>query len=206
MAPLDNLKSSKGCDKMAYGNRKIIFYGAAGIIAAIIMIAAVLSASSIINLVNPPRTSNLGMLIVKVTDAPVPDLKNLNLTIDSVDVSNETGNWIPVPITNGTAYFDLLKLENVTRDLGTSSIPAGNYTKIRMHIVSANATKSDDGVMELNVPPGHIDISVHFEIKAEKTTSLIIDIIVDKVQIAKNGNSGNPANLNPQFKATVVPP
>jgi hypothetical protein len=84
-------------------------------------------------------------------------------------------------------------------------MPVGNYTKIRMQIVTANATLSDGTVMTLNVPPSHVDIQVRFEIKSGKTTSLIIDIVVDKIQIAENGHSGNPANLNPQFKAITIP-
>jgi len=147
-----------------------------------------------------------GTLVVKVTDAPVPDLEHLNLTINKVEVSNETGSWKSLPISGGSLYFDLLKLRNVTKDLAIGEIPVGNYTKIRMQIVTANATLSDGSTLTLNVPPGHIDIQVHFEIKPGKTTSLIIDIVVDKIKIAERGHSGKPANLNPQFKATIVPP
>lgn len=82
----------------------------------------------------------------------------------------------------------------------------GNYTKIRMRIVSSNATLADGNVFTLNVPPGHIDISVVFEVKPNKTTGLIVDIDVNKIEIAERGKSGKPPNLNPQFKAIVVPP
>jgi hypothetical protein len=65
---------------------------------------------------------------------------------------------------------------------------------------------SDGTTITLNVPPRHVDIQIRFEIKPGKTTSLIIEIVVDKIQIAERGSSGNPANLNPQFKAITVPP
>jgi len=163
----------------------------------------------IATLVNPMLfqvEAKTGTLVVKVTDVPVPDLQHLNLTINRVEVSNESGSWVNLPISGGSLCFDLLELQNVTEDLAIGSMPVGNYTKIRMQIVTANATLSDGSTMTLNVPPGHIDIKIHFEIKPEKTTSLIIDIIVDKIRIAETGNSGNPANLNPQFKAITVPP
>jgi len=179
-----------------------------GLLAAILIIAVISLGTMMLPLLFPPVTAKTGTLLLKVTDAPVPDLRHLNLTISSVEVSNETGNWTALPIQGGAASFDLLQLENVTRDLAIGEIPPGNYTKIRILIVSANATLADSklNVIPLNVPPGHIDIRVHFEIKAGKTTILIIDIIVDKVQIAERGRSGETANLNPQFKAIVIPP
>jgi len=173
---------------------------------ALLAAALVVAAVVVTPMVLPAVEAKTGTLIVKVTDAPVPDLRHLNLTIDQVQVCNVTGHWTPLSILGGVAYFDLLKLDNVTRDLSINEIPKGNYTKIRMQIATANATLADNRSIPLNVPPGHIDIQVHFEIKPGKTTSLIIDIIADKIQIAERGKSGKPANLNPQFKAVTVPP
>jgi hypothetical protein len=142
-----------------------------------------------------------------VTDAPVPDLKHLNLTINRVEVHNETGNWTSIDLLAGKNYFDLLELENVTMDLAISDgILIGNYTKIRLQIITAKATLGDNRTIDLSVPPGHIDIKTNFKIKKNATTSLIIDIMVDRINIAERGNSGKPANLNPQFKVIVVPP
>jgi len=194
---------------MTYDMRKILYYGVTGVLVAVVLSALVSSSPTILQYVLPgagPKVRTTGTLIVKVTDAPVPDLKNLNLTIDQVAVLNKTGHWITLDIAGDSKYFDLLKLQNVTEDLAIGEIPAGNYTKIRMRIVSANATLGDGSEIDLNVPPGHADIRVDFEIKPGEETTLIIDIIVDKIMIAERGMSGKPANLNPQFKAIVVPP
>ena len=188
---------------MTYNSKKIFLYGSAGIIAAVLIIAAIFSPMIFPLFQVEAKT---GTLSVKVTDAPVPDLRHLNLTINKVEVSNETGNWETLPISGGALYFDLLKLQNVTKDLSIGEIPIGNYTKIRMQIVTANATLADGRNIPLNVPSGHIDIKTHFEIQPGKMTSLIIDIIVDRIKIAERGNSGKPANLNPQFKAITIPP
>lgn len=147
----------------------------------------------------PPKT---GTLIVEVTDAPVSSLKHLNISIDSVEVQKESEGWIKLEIRN--ASFDLLKLQNVTSTLAIGELEPGNYSKIRMHIVEANATLNDGTVILLNVPPGHIDLQVQFEIEAGRKTTILIDIDVDKIQIAENAISGKPANLNPQFKTTVL--
>ncbi|UCE29763.1 MAG: DUF4382 domain-containing protein [Candidatus Bathyarchaeota archaeon] len=203
---MNNVEDTSNGGHMAHDARKTFFYGATGVLIAVLIIAAVVSSPMISLHFFPPVKADTGVLTVKVTDAPVPDLKHLNLTIDGVEVKNETGSWTSIPILSGEESFDLLELENVTRDLAIGELPAGNYSKIRMQIVSANATLMDDTNFSLNVPPGHTDIHVRFEIEAGNTTSLIIDIIVDKIQIAERGESGKPAHLNPQFKAIVIPP
>jgi hypothetical protein len=187
---------------MAYSSRSLLLHGCVGVIIAVLIIAVVSLPS--IPLIAPVDAK--GTLEVKVTDAPVPNLKHLNLAINSVEALNKSGGWNTLSISGGSIYFDLLQLQNVTKDLSIGKIPPGNYTKIRLMIVSADAKLDDDGDINLDVPSGKIDIRVHFEIKAGKTTSLVIDIIVDKIQIAERGHSDRHANLNPQFKAIVIPP
>ncbi len=187
---------------MASSSKSLLLHGGVGVIIAVIIIAVV-NLPAISPILVEAKT---GTLVVKVTDAPVPDLRHLNLAINSVEVLDKTGDWNTMPINGGSQYFDLLQLRNITRDLSVSSIHVGIYTRMRLRIVSADATLDDGRNIALNVPSGNIDIQVHFEVKPGKTTSLIVDIIVDKVQIAERGNSGNPANLNPQFKAIIIPP
>ncbi|MCJ7761661.1 DUF4382 domain-containing protein [Candidatus Bathyarchaeota archaeon] len=187
---------------MAYSSRSLLLHGSVGVIIAVLIIAAVN-----LPVISPILVeAKIGTLAVKVTDAPVPYLRNLHLAINSVEVLGKTGDWNKLPINGGLQYFDLLQLQNVTKDLSVGSIHVGNYTRIRLQIVSANATLDDGRNIALNVPSGNIDIQVHFEVKLGKTTSLIVEIIVDKIQIAERGNSGKPANLNPQFKAIIIPP
>lgn len=164
-------------------------------------VIALYTLPTLIPLLLPKKT---GTLIVEVTDAPVHSLKHLNISIDGVEAQKEDGGWATLEIVN--ASFDLLKLQNTTSTLAIGELEPGNYSKIRMHIVEANATLGDETIIPLNVPPEHIDIQVQFEIKPGGKTTLIIDIEIDKIQIAENAISGRPANLNPQFKTKVVPP
>lgn len=179
-----------------------MIYGVIGILAATILSSSILMLPNLFVNVN----AGTGTLVVKVTDAPVPELLNLYLTISSVEVLDSTGGWIPLTVSVGTDSFDLLKLENVAMDLAIGIIPVGDYSKIRLKIDTASATLIDESKIDVNVPPGHIDLQVKFEIKEGKTTGLIVDIIADKAQIAESGRSGKPANLNPQFKLVVMPP
>jgi len=184
---------------MAYESRKVLVYGIIGILAATIL------SSSLGIIPNLFMVNAKGTLDVKVTDAPVPDLKELWITISSFEVQDSEGTWTQVPIEGGTKKFDLLLLIDVTMNLAEVDLPVGEFTKIRLKIDEASALIGDETI-PLNVPSGHIDLQVKFEIRGGKTTSLIIDIIADKVQIAERGSSGKPANLNPQFKFLVVPP
>jgi|Deesub1362A_J573_1020465.scaffolds.fasta_scaffold02656_8 hypothetical protein len=184
--------------------RKIGIYALSGILMASLIIGGIFVSGiqfpSFSMDTFPTAEVHIGTLIVLLKDAPV-DLRHLNLTIDNLAVHNvENETWIDIPFANGTeeVYFDLLALENVTMPLSIADIPTGNYTKIRMEVKTANATFSDGDTADLTVPPGHIDIKIHFEIKSNNTTVLLIDIEADLVKISHS------LNLNPQFEANVI--
>jgi len=188
---------------MENGAKKIGLRIAAGFLIAITIILAVFASG--IQL--PTVRAKTGTLTVLLTDAPA-DLKHLNITIDSLsahNVDDPEKNWVDLGFVNNEeeVYFDLLALYNVTMELSTEEIPAGNYTKLRMTIKSANATKSNGEIIDpLVVPPGKLDIIIHFEIKAEDTTFLLIDMEADWTAISKS----DPPRLRPVFKATIAEP
>jgi hypothetical protein len=182
---------------MTTNAKRIGLYAIVGVTIAVIVIAAIF----VSGIQFPGGPKALGTLRVSITDAPV-ELKNLNVTIDGLfvnNVNNVDEGWTELNFTEGTpeVYFNLLALNNVTRDLSIAHLPAGNYSKIRLNVKAANATFTDDTTADLRVPPGHVDIIIHFEIKAGEETNLVIDMQSDKVAIS------NSLNLNPTFKATV---
>lgn len=177
--------------------RKTATLAIAGILIAALLITVVTLGPTVLF---PAKT---GTLDIKVTDAPVQDLKSLNITVDSFEVHRtETDQWINVTISKGQVTFDLVKLRNVTQDAALGQIPSGNYTDIRIHIISAYARLDNGTVFPVRFPPDKIDIIVHFEVKAGETTGLILDIQVDTIKIAENPAS----NVSPVVKATVIPP
>ena len=186
---------------MENGSKKIGLRVAAGFLVAITIIVAVFASG--IQL--PTVKAKTGTLTVLLTDAPA-DLKHLNITIDSLaalNVDDPEENWIDLSFVgeDEEVYFDLLALYNVTIELSTQEIPPGNYTKLRMTIKTANATKTDGEIIDpLKVPPGKLDIIIHFEIKAGDTTFLLIDMEADWVAISQSNR------LRPVFKATIAEP
>jgi hypothetical protein len=181
--------------KMA-SRRHTLTFGAVGILIAAVIIAAVTFGPALL----PARG---GTLDIKVTDAPVQDLSSLNITVDQFEVhQQETDQWTNLTITTGQATFDLVKLRNITQDVAIGQIPTGNYTKIRMHILSAAAQINGGDTIPVTFPPDKLDIIVHFEVKAGQTTRVILDIQVDTIKIAENPQQ----NVTPVIKATVIPP
>jgi hypothetical protein len=86
-------------------------------------------------------------------------------------------------------------------ELSSQEIPVGNYTKLRMKIETANATKTDGEIIEdIEVPSGKIDIIIHFEIDSDETAYLLIDMEADWVAISQSNR------LRPVFKATIAEP
>lgn len=187
---------------MAEDMRRVGVYGVAGILVAVLIVASfVVGGSQFPSIRLPIFASNMGALVVKLTDAPV-DLEHLNVTISSVSalrVEHDGETWEELAFVNGVSefYVDILKLQNVTRDLSITEIPAGNYTKLRMTVTQANATYSSGETVDLIVPPGHIDVIVHFEVKAGQTTRVIVDMQADWVAISQS------RRLRPVLKATV---
>jgi len=183
-----------------YSRSRVVIFGATGFIVAIAMIASTTMMLPV---------ANAGTLVIKITDAPA-DLHSLNLTIDSFEVRNKTGQWINVTGDGYRKSFDLLKLDGVTADGATSSLKTGHYDMIRIHIVEGleftNATLSETSeAFAVRVPREKITIPVDFDLSAGLSTTVILDIVPDtewRIAIASNPEH----NLNPVIKPTVIPP
>lgn len=187
--------------KMENGTKKIGLRVTVGVIVAMTIILAVFASGVQL----PTVKAKTGTLTVLLTDAPT-ELDHLNITISSLsalNVDDTEENWVDLAFVDDkdSVYFDLLSLYNVTMELSSQDIPVGNYTKLRMKIENANATKTDGEIIEnLKVPSGKIDIIIHFEINADQTAFLLIDMEADWVAISKSNN------LRPTFKATIAEP
>jgi hypothetical protein len=188
---------------MAEDIRHVGIYGAAGILVAVLVIAGIVTSGiNFPSLRLPSIVSERGTLVIKLTDAPV-DLENLFVNISRLEAHRvgDGETWIDLSFVDGTSwvYVDILALENVTMDLSITEISPGNYTKLRMFVTSANATFTNgDPPEELIVPPGKIDVIVHFEIKAGETTKLLVDMQADWAAISHS------RRLRPVLKATIL--
>jgi len=178
-------------------------YGAAGILVAILIIGGIVTSGfQIPSLRLPSFVSDKGTLIIKIMDKPVT-LKHLNLTIDWVKIKNQSDQWIPLDIKGDEPfYFDLLALQNVSETLSETQIPAGNYSMIQMHILTANATYLNGETKPLTVPSKVIKVILkpHIRMESESSITMLIDLQPEDLKAIAISHS---LNLRPVIKAVV---
>lgn len=188
---------------MAIEPRKIGLYAGAGVLISAIIIAGIfVSGISFPGLVS----ARTGRLVILLTDAPV-ELKHLNITISSLAaITENVGDSIALSFINDATevYFDLLSLEDRTMVLSDMEIPVsedvGAYKKLRMTIETANATYADGTWVDpLKVPPGHLDVIIHFEITEGATTMVLLDMTIDDWFAISQTN-----RLRPVLKAELL--
>ena len=193
-------------NKMSDSIRNAGFFAAIGILLATLIIGSIAVAGfKIPSLRLPSLFANRGTLTIKVMDAPV-ELEHLNVTIDKLSIqkaddTNET--WIDLELIDGEPiYFDLLALQNVSLTLSRTEIPAGNYTMIKMHVLTANATRPDGTTFEINkVPSNYIKVLLkpHLIMQSGAAITITIDLEPDTAHI----NLSHSLNLKPTMKAMV---
>lgn len=188
---------------MAVRFRNVGMYGAVGVLIAALIIAGVAISSVMIpSLTFPGLAPNTGKLTIWLTDAPV-ELKHLNITIDSISaqrVENDNESWVDLTLVGGVpeVYFDLLALQNVTKKLADTTLPSGNYTMIKMHVKTINATYPDGNTTDLTLPSSFVRVIVHFKIEKGGYTALLVDMNLGWIAISHTGN------LRPVLKADAT--
>ena len=92
-----------------------------------------------------------GTLVLKITDAPIEGLAELNVTISGIEVHKaDSGEWIMFSEDEQT--FDLMQLQGVQDILGEKQLETGQYTQIRLSVVSADIELEDGTTASVDVP------------------------------------------------------
>jgi hypothetical protein len=133
-----------------------------------------------------------GTLVFKITDAPSDlNITHANITISQVQVhmstgggNNTTAGWYTV--VNESQTFDLIALLNVTELFGSANLSVGMYTQIRLTVESCVITV-DGTEYDCTVPSGAIKLIKPFVLRANQTTTLIMDFDAQK-SISETGN------------------
>jgi hypothetical protein len=186
---------------MSNGIKHTSSYGIVGILIAVVIIAGFVAGN---NLLRPVK----GKLTILIMDKPV-ELKHLNMTIDWVKIKDEAENWYNLTLENpnseGTFYFDLLALQNVSETLSVTEIPEANYTMIWIHVLTANATYPDESTADLNVPSDVIKVLLkpHLSLEGGGQVTLLIDLQPEDLNAIAISQS---LNLRPVIKAIVPEP
>lgn len=179
---------------MSNGSKRIGLFGTAGVLIAIVIIAGFVVGGLFLR---PAKAT----LTIQIMDAPVA-LDHLNITIDRVEILGQNDTWYNLTLKTEPFYFDLLTLQNVSETLSVTEVPAGNYTKIRMHVLTANATYPDGETADLTVPSGYIQVQLkpHLALEGGSAVTVLIDLQPDDLNSIAISHS---LKLRPVIKAVV---
>jgi hypothetical protein len=132
----------------------------------------------------------MGTLNLKLADAPDPSTSAVNVTIDKVE-ANVDGTWQQINSSTPAFDGDLLTLAKTTSPLGTTSLPTGHYTQVRLFISSATVTDSS-GTHDLTIPSGAqtgLKVLVDYDINEGDVTNVLLDFDVNhSIVITGGGN------------------
>ena len=142
-------------------------------------------------------------LQVNMIDSPA-SFQHVNITIGSVSAVDSAGN---VQVLNSTPQtFDLLALQNnVNRVIGTSTLPPGQYSQIRLNVTAAQVVDSSGVTSNLTVPSGAqtgIKLVDNFTISPTQLTSITLDFNAAQ-SIVTVGNSNSPAGVRYLLKPVI---
>jgi hypothetical protein len=180
---------------MSNGIRQVGLFGVAGILVSALIIAGFVITGNVF------EVSGKGVLTIQIMDKPV-ELDHLNMTIDWVKIQDQDEKWYNLSLKVEPFYFDLLSLQKMSETLSETELPSGNYTKIWMHVLTANATYPDGTVADLRVPSGTIKVLLKPRLSLEDggQMTVLIDLQPEDLNAIAVSKS---LNLRPIIKVVV---
>ena len=137
--------------------------------------------------------SGSGVMSVHLVDGPISGYQEVNVHIQSVEISGN-GGWITLGTPDKT--YNLLSLTGGVSEMlaAGATLPAGHYQQMRLVLGSGNTVKLADGsVQPLTVPSGlqsGIKLIVSFDVAAGTTKDVWIDFdAAHSIQVVQAGAS-----------------
>lgn len=146
-------------------------------------------------------SGTMGTLALRLADAPDPSTSAVDVTIDRVE-ANIDGTWTPITGSTPAYSGNIMTLATTDTLLGTTSLPTGHYTQVRLFISQASVTDSS-GTHNLTIPSGAqtgLKVLVDYDINASDVTTLLLDFDVAH-SITKQGNGSY--SLKPVVRGSV---
>ncbi len=129
----------------------------------------------------PTLVTGVGTIQIFVTDPPAPNVANVWVEVSKIEVHRAAGpdsKWITIvdqPVT-----FDLLKITEVQKFLGSQKVDAGTYTQLRMYITEAWIIDLDGEEHDAFVPSERLKFVRPFTIEDSEIKRLVLDFDGDR--------------------------
>ena len=129
----------------------------------------------------PTLVMGIGTIQIFVTDPPAPNVANVWVEVSKIEVHRAAGpdsEWITIvdqPVT-----FDLLKIAEVQKFLGSQKVDAGTYTQLRMYITEAWIIDLDGEEHDAFVPSERLKFVRPFTIEDGEIKGLVLDFDGDR--------------------------
>jgi hypothetical protein len=189
--------------------KKLVGYGAVGLVIAIALIAGLqVRPQSLL-----PSAGTLQVLITgdPLTSDPLTvtchgdhpgqvQLTSLMVNISSVQVHRTgafdlTGDWIPIP--GAPKTLDLLDLKSFNQLLGSTSMPDGVINLVRLTVGPTATASIGTSSATVTVSSGHLDAQTNAQVTSGKVTSITLEVVQPHVIC-----DGKGFRLTPELTAT----
>lgn len=123
----------------------------------------------------PMLVTGVGTIQIFVTDPPAPNVANVWVEISKIEVHRAAGpdsEWIT--IVDQPVVFDLLKITEVQKFLGSQEVPEGTYTQVRFMVTQATVIV-DGEEHTASIPSGKLKLIRPFQVAQGETTLVLLD-------------------------------
>ncbi len=152
--------------------------------------------------------SNIGRLVIKVTDGPfeIDLIESATVTITKVEIrkagKGDTDGYPFIVLSEDTVTYDLLELRNgVSEELVNLEVPKGEYDLMRLYVEEAGLTvKEYTAPFKVKVPSGKetgikIFMDPYLRVEGGLTSELLLDFDLSK-SFEIRGNLNHPEDMN----------
>ncbi len=153
-----------------------------------------------------PTSGGTGSMQVNMVDSPAGyDAVNINITSVEAHItgSDTTSGWVTLNSTPGT--YNLLAYTNGNiAVIGNASLPAGQYTQIRLNLGTGSNVVVNGVAYPLNVASGFqtgVKLNVDATVQANATYTLTLDFDANR-SVVQTGDTAHPSySLKPVIRA-----
>jgi hypothetical protein len=167
---------------MAYTSKRILLFGAFGIILASFLILVFIPIQKDTGM-NPfvalQEIPGYGFQLVKMSEEQ-NDLVQLDVTLDGFEVRRADGNWAPIEIYGGEISFNMLGVRELSFAADAGDLDAGSYNAIRFNVVRelefTNATLDQGEIIVVDVPSLKVEFTTTPFDVATETENLLLEL------------------------------